>query len=38
MPERPKLNMPPVKILTKEQVAALYGRRMVSPSYGQTRP
>jgi hypothetical protein len=38
MPERPKVNTPPVKILTREQVAALYGRKFVSPSYGQAKP
>jgi hypothetical protein len=34
MPERPKLNAPPVKILTREQVASLYGSKLVSPRYG----
>ena len=39
MPERQPVTAPTVKILTKQQVAAIYGRKMVHPDYGKpTQP
>jgi hypothetical protein len=38
MPERPQVNAPPVKRLTRHQVVAIYGRKLVSREYGQPNP
>jgi hypothetical protein len=37
MPERPNIKSPPVKVLTREQVAALYGADSVHARYGEAR-
>ena len=38
LPERPHIVAPAVKVLSRKEVAALYGRKMVSRNFGQPRP